>query len=163
MTVRQVWLGCILMTMACAEAPERLPDSASPPPSGTLGAVADVVSVTVTGTPGAYTFAVTVRSDDLGCEQYADWWDVRRKTGDLVYRRILNHSHVDEQPFTRDGGPVDLLPSDEVWVLAHLEPSGFGGKWMTGTVETGFIEEVVVPCDSAKSWSDGPLPEDCTF
>lgn len=162
-TVRQAWLGCIVMAMGCAGSPDGLPDSGTSPPSGSPEPVADVVSVSVTGTPGAYVFSVTVRSDDLGCDQYADWWEVRRKSGDLVYRRILNHSHVDEQPFTRDGGPVDLLPSDEVWVLAHLEPSGFGGKWMAGTVQTGFMEEVDAPYDTAKSWAGGPLPEDCMF
>ena len=101
-------------------------------------ASADVVAVAVSGASGAYAFDVTVRSDDLGCDQYADWWDVRRPTGELVYRRVLNHSHVDEQPFTRSGGPVAVVADEEVWLFAHLHPLGYTGAWMRGTVETGF-------------------------
>jgi hypothetical protein len=64
-----------------------------------------VVAVEVTGEPGARAFTVTVRSPDTGCERYADLWEVVSTDGDLRYRRVLAHSHVDEQPFTRSGGP----------------------------------------------------------
>lgn len=80
---------------------------------------ADVLAVRVSGTPGTYTFAVTLRSPDSGCEQYADWWEVLTPAGAIVYRRALMHSHLHEQPFTRSGGPVDVVDTAEVLVRAH--------------------------------------------
>ncbi|MCB0054175.1 MAG: hypothetical protein KDE24_32035, partial [Caldilinea sp.] len=68
--------------------------------------VADVFGVTVRGDDGAYQFSVEIASPDTGCNQYADWWEVLDSDGNLLYRRILTHSHVDEQPFIRSGGPV---------------------------------------------------------
>ena len=70
------------------------------------------------------TFSVTIESPDTGCQQYADWWEVLSLEGELVYRRILAHSHVNEQPFTRSGGPVPS--SQEVIVRAHMNTGGYG-------------------------------------
>src|SRR5262252_1297487 len=64
-------------------------------------ALAHVVQVQVSGNAGAFSFSVTVRSPDSGCARYADWWEVVSTDGKLLHRRILMHSHVDEQPFTR--------------------------------------------------------------
>ena len=154
-----------LWLVACS--PAAVSDSDGRTDSGTAStdgsASADVVALAVAGAPGAYTFEVTVRSDDLGCDHYADWWDVRRATGELVYRRILNHSHVDEQPFTRAGGPVAVSADEEVWVIAHLHPLGYTGAWMRGMVETGF-QTVSEPVEtSLEAWDEGALPEDCWF
>jgi len=80
---------------------------------------ASVTNVTVTGSPGAYTFNVTIESSDLGCDQYADWWEVVRNDGSLAYRRILAHSHITEQPFTRSGGPVNVAENEFVTVRVH--------------------------------------------
>lgn len=49
-----------------------------------------------------------MRSPDRDCGLYADWWEVVGEDGRLLYRRILMHSHPDEQPFTRPGGPVAI-------------------------------------------------------
>ena len=79
---------------------------------------ADVTAVSATGEAGAYTFDATVRSPDTGCNSYADWWEVVSPNGELLYRRVLLHSHVDEQPFTRSGGRYRLAPttrSDGIW------------------------------------------------
>ena len=67
---------------------------------------ADVVAVVASGESGAYRFAVSVVSPDTGCDRFADYWEVVTPTGALVYRRVLLHSHVDEQPFVRTGGPA---------------------------------------------------------
>jgi len=100
---------------------------------------ADVTAVEINGNPGDYTFSVTVRSPDTGCEQYADWWEVVSPDGtDLIHRRILAHPHTNEQPFTRSGGPVVVRPDSTVVVRAHLNDAGYGGQALRGTVADGF-------------------------
>lgn len=125
--------------------------------------VADLVSVTVTGESGRYTFAATISSAETGCDQYADWWEVAdAQTGKLLYRRILAHSHVNEQPFTRSGGPVPIKPDQAVIVRAHMGglESHYGGQVLGGTVETGFKPVI----DSLPSLEDiEPLPTGCAF
>ena len=98
-----------------------------------MGVTADVLAVQATGQPGAYEFSVSIRSPDKGCAQYADWWEVVSKDSKLLYRRVLLHSHVDEQPFTRSGGPVPIQPDTVVWVRAHMNNSGYGGIAFMGS------------------------------
>ena len=81
---------------------------------------AKVTQVEVTPEPNNYTFAVTIDSPDTGCDRYADWWEVITPQGELLYRRVLLHSHVDEQPFERSGGPVAIEPGQEVIVRVHM-------------------------------------------
>ena len=71
--------------------------------TGSIGS-ANVMQVSVGGNPGSYTFSVTIESPDSGCDQYADWWEVVSPEGQLIYRRVLLHSHVREQPFHSLGG-----------------------------------------------------------
>lgn len=79
-----------------------------------------VTAVSFTGTPDDYTFSVEISSPDTGCDQYADWWEVFDKEGELIYRRILGHSHVNEQPFTRSGGAVKIQEDTFVYIRAHM-------------------------------------------
>jgi hypothetical protein len=124
---------------------------------------ANVLSIQVTGNPGAYQFAVEIASPDTGCEQYADWWEVVSQDGQLLYRRILLHSHVDEQPFTRSGGPVDIAADEVVYVRAHMNTVGYGGVVLKGTVQAGF-EPVEVEADFGSGLERvPPQPEDCAF
>ena len=135
-------------------------DTPSPPPGTPF---ADVLSVTASGKPGAYTFSVEIRSPDLGCQQYADWWEVIDEKGHLLYRRILLHSHVDEQPFIRSGGPVPIREGSVVWVRAHMNTDGYGGAAFKGSVRHGFTQTVLSPDFAAKLEQSPPLPEDCAF
>ena len=125
--------------------------------------VADVVSVTTSGSSHNYTFSVRLESPDLGCEQYADWWEVLSEDGALLYRRILTHSHVNEQPFTRSGGKVAIGPNEVVIVRAHMNAAGFGGQAFQGSVAAGF-EAIDLPGTFA-SWVtlEAPLPSGCGF
>lgn len=147
-----------------AVSPTDVPTSTpAPTDAGTATALADVRSVEVSGEPGDYRFSVEVRSPDEGCEQYADWWEVLTAEGELLYRRILAHSHTNEQPFVRSGGPVTIEPDTPVVVRAHMHPTGYGGQTLQGTVEDGF-EVVDLSPDFASEVEDAPpQPEGCAF
>jgi hypothetical protein len=124
--------------------------------------VANVIAVGATGDPGAYRFSVEIASPDLGCEQYADWWEVLSEDGDLLYRRILAHSHVTEQPFVRSGGPVPIDPEQVVWIRAHMNPGGYGGTVFQGSIQSGF-KEVELSQQFSAAAELPPLPTSCAF
>lgn len=124
---------------------------------------ADVTAVIVSGNEGKYQFSVQIQSPDTGCDQYADWWEVVSLDGDLIYRRVLLHSHTDEQPFTRSGGPVAILADQNVWVRAHMAPGGYGGQAFRGSVSEGF-SPASMDMDFARNLETlPPLPENCAF
>jgi hypothetical protein len=158
--------SCSLQKTATTPQPETTP---SPAPTNTEGlpmnqnSFADILSVQVTGNAGAYQFAVEIASPDTGCEQYADWWEVIGLDGQLVYRRNLLHSHVDEQPFIRSGEPVEISVDTVVYIRAHMNTSGYGGQVLRGTVRDGFK-----PVEMEAGFGSGlervlPQPEDCAF
>jgi hypothetical protein len=124
---------------------------------------ADVIAVVASGAAGAYQLAVTIRSPDQGCQQYADWWEVVSEDGRLLYRRVLLHSHRDEQPFTRSGGPVPIAPDTVVWVRAHMHPAGYGGQALHGSVRNGFQPAAPPAGFAAELVGQGPRPEGCDF
>jgi len=124
---------------------------------------ANVTTVAATGDAGAYTFAVTLASPDTGCDQYANWWEVLDADGALLYRRILAHSHVDEQPFTRTGGPVPVDAEQVVFVRAHMSNGGFGDVVLTGTASGGFSEARALPQIAASIEAAEPQPTGCAF
>jgi hypothetical protein len=124
---------------------------------------ADVLSADVNGEPGAYQFNVEIASPDSGCENYADWWEVITEDGQLVYRRILLHSHVDEQPFTRSGGPVPVDPDVVLWVRAHMNTTGYGGLVLRGSPRGGFIPAELDPARFSDLERAPPQPDGCAF
>ena len=124
---------------------------------------ANIISVNVTGSPNQYQFNVSISSPDTGCEQYADWWEVLTEDGELIYRRILLHSHVSEQPFTRSGRPVDIDADTVVIIRSHMNQTGFGGMAMKGSVESGFVETKLPPDIADGIENDPPLPSGCNF
>lgn len=159
----------LLLLTACSGS------TASEPPPSALGAdaqagdgpaaggrAADVIGVQAAGTDGAYTFSVEVESPDTGCDRYADWWEITDEAGALLYRRILAHSHVDEQPFTRSGGPVPVNGDETVWIRAHLNTGGYG-RAQTGRVQDGFREASPPDGFGASLESTPPLPAGCAF
>ena len=58
--------------------------------------------------------------------------------GELLYRRILVHSHPDTQPFTRSGGQMNIKADDIVYIRAHMNTLGYVGDVFKGTVNSGF-------------------------
>ncbi|MBI3546092.1 MAG: hypothetical protein HY081_05805 [Gammaproteobacteria bacterium] len=127
-----------------------------------MRATADVISVQASGPAGAYQFSVGIRSADKGCVQYADWWEVVSTDGKLLYRRVLQHSHVDEQPFTRAGGPVPIQPDTIVWVRAHMNSGGYGTAFK-GSVKIGFKQTTLDAEFAAGLTKQAPLPDGCDF
>lgn len=124
---------------------------------------AEVTAVQASGSPGAYEFNVTVKSPDTGCQQYADWWEVVSADGRLLYRRVLLHSHVDEQPFTRSGGPVPIHAETIVWVRAHMNTVGYGGMAFKGSVKAGFAKSEPPANFAPALVKQPPLPDGCDF
>lgn len=156
-------LLAVAVAIACSD-PQRpttspLADDGSPVPA----AFADVVAAEVSGAAGAYSFAVTVRSPDTGCDQFADWWEVSTESGDLLYRRVLLHSHVGEQPFVRNGGPVEIASDAVVIVRAHMNTGGYGGAALRGSPAAGFEAFQTAPGFGAPLASIAPLPDGCAF
>lgn len=160
-----LWL---LLGLACAGSPERAtPDVGEEEPEQEdpeSGLRADVLAVEASGAEGAWTFAVTVQSPDVDCEQYAQWWEVVDPSGEVLhYRRVLAHSHASEQPFTRTGEPVPVAADQEVVVRAFMKPGGYGGQALRGTVAGGFqLAELPEGWGAALS-SVEPLPESCAY
>ena len=126
-------------------------------------AIAEVTKVEATGKANNYTFSVTIDSPDTGCNSYADWWEVITPDGELIYRRVLLHSHVDEQPFTRTGDAVAIQPQDEVIVRVHMSSEGYSQQAQQGSIQSGFTT-VTLPQDLANNLElVEPLPESCAF
>lgn len=122
---------------------------------------ADVVGVKASGEEKRYTFLVGIKSPDKGCKQYADWWEVVSPEGQLIFRRILMHSHVGEQPFYRSGNPIRIDAEQPVWIRAHMNNTGFGGKAYYGSVKEGFMEKEIPEDFALELANEKPLPKDC--
>lgn len=129
----------------------------------TTEGIAEVTDVSVSGEENRYTFSVTTSSPDLGCQQYADWWEVIDLNGNLIYRRILTHSHVTEQPFTRTGGPVAISSTDEVYIRAHMNTTSYGNKVFKGSVSDGFTSRNLDVEFAIGLEKIAPLPAKCDF
>lgn len=126
-------------------------------------AMAKILNVTTSGSENNYNFNVGVSSPDTGCDQYADWWEVLTEDGTLLYRRILAHSHVNEQPFVRSGGPVATGDDAIVIIRAHMNTSGYGTEAFIGSINSGF-NEVTLETDFAQNLATmQPLPDGCAF
>ncbi|WP_159090871.1 hypothetical protein [Aquimarina aquimarini] len=124
---------------------------------------AEIISVTVSGDEGNYSFAVGIKSPDKGCEQYADWWEVISDEGALLYRRILAHSHVNEQPFVRSGGPIAINKEQTVYIRVHMNTSGYSDKVFTGNVNQGFKKGTLESTFAVDLQTKEPLPDGCAF
>lgn len=124
---------------------------------------ASIVSVAVSGNENEYTFSVGIASPDTGCAQYADWWEIISEDGALLYRRILGHSHVNEQPFVRSGGSVAIAASTVVIVRAHMNTSGYGTIGYKGSISQGFTEFAISEGFANELITQAPLPNGCAF
>lgn len=135
---------------------------------------ANVTAVTVTAAAGALRLRVSIESADVGCSQFADWWEILGTDGALLYRRVLTHSHTDENgttdvgapgnTFTRDGGPVAIETSTVVLVRAHMSRGGYHGQVMRGSADSGFAPATDLPAGFASDVERlAPQPTGCSF
>ena len=124
---------------------------------------AAITAVSFSGQPNNYTLSVTIKSPDTGCDQYADWWEVFNADGELIYRRILAHSHVNEQPFTRSGGPVDVGSEDFIYIRAHMNNLGYGSQVFSGKLGEGVKADTLDTNFANELLTKSPLPGDCAF
>ena len=86
-----------------------------------------IEAVTATRTaPETWRFDVTVTHPDTGWDHYADGWRVLDMDGNALGLRVLVHPHVDEQPFTRSLGGVQI-PSATTQVQVQMRdlPAGW--------------------------------------
>ncbi len=124
-------------------------------PSGV--SLADVLYVRATqAQDSSWTFAVTVQHPDSGWDNYADGWDVITPDGVVLlpiptssFTRLLEHPHVEEQPFTRSQSGIVIPPQvTSVRVRAHSLVGGYGGR------------EVIVDLNTSKGddYEVKPLP-----
>ncbi len=69
---------------------------------------------------------VTLKHDDSGWEHYADAWRLVDPSGKLLGTRVLYHPHVNEQPFTRSLGSINIpAGTDIIFVEAHDKKHGW--------------------------------------
>lgn len=80
-------------------------------------------------------FDVTLSHGDTGWEDYADGWRVLSMDGAELGLRVLYHPHVNEQPFTRSLGGVDIPEgTTEIQIQARDIVGGWGGELFTVTL-----------------------------
>ena len=135
---------------------------------------ANVVAVATSGSAGSYTFNVSVESSDIDCNQFCNWWEVLGEDGSLIFRRILQHCHTDDNgtsdpgapgnTFTRDGSPVNVTADQVVIVRGHMNTGGYHGQVMRGSVSAGFEVASDIGDDFAPAVeSADPQPTGCLF
>jgi len=104
-----------------------------------------------------------VSSPDTGCDQYANWWEIVSEDGTLMYRRILAHSHVNEQPFVRSGSTMNINANQEVIVRVHMNTTGYSVKGYKGSVTNGFAEFLISEDFASELANQSPQPDGCAF
>lgn len=110
-----------------------------------------------------YSFSVTLKSPDLGCDQYADWWEIIDAEGKLLFRRVLSHSHVQEQPFARSGGSLTLSDTATLTIRGHMSNIGYGKEAMRGSIKDGFKSLELKEDYAIDLESESPQPPKCAF
>ena len=86
-----------------------------------------IESVTAKGSGGVWSFSVTLSHGDTGWDDYADGWRVVLADGTVLGTRVLHHPHVNEQPFTRSLGGVEIPGGvAEVFIEARTNVDGWG-------------------------------------
>lgn len=86
-----------------------------------------VVKAVANASGMGWDFDVTLTHPDTGWDHYADSWVIVDAQGEVQGTRILQHPHVDEQPFTRSLRDV-MLPDGTREVFIRVKCSENGWK-----------------------------------
>ncbi len=157
-----ILMALLFFSFSCASDKEAVVSNTNNPVA-TLNNHAEIIAVSVTGGNGNYNFSVSVNSPDTGCNQYADWWEIISEEGHLISRRILLHSHVNEQPFSRSQNGVLVSQNRVLIIRAHMNTTGYGNQAFIGSIATGF-ESILLTNDFASDLAiKNPLPSNCAF
>ena len=82
------------------------------------------------------TFTATVRHADTGWSHYADRFEVLAPDGTVLATRVVQHPHVQEQPFTRSLAGVRVPAGvTRVKVRARDSQHGLGGAEVEVPIE----------------------------
>ncbi|NNE82051.1 MAG: hypothetical protein HKN18_17415 [Silicimonas sp.] len=74
-----------------------------------------------------WSVSVTLSHGDTGWDDYADGWRVILEDGTVLGTRVLFHPHVNEQPFTRSLGGVQIPDGTQtVYIEARTNTDGWG-------------------------------------
>lgn len=73
--------------------------------------------------------SVTISHPDSGWDHYADGWEVFTPDGTSLGLRVLAHPHVNEQPFTRSLGNIDVPEGvTELHIRARCNRDGWSDQ-----------------------------------
>ena len=74
---------------------------------------------------------VTLKHGDAGWKHYVDAWRVVDSKGNVLGERVLQHPHVNEQPFTRSLRKLKISKQlDVVFIEAHDKKHGWSPNRM---------------------------------
>jgi len=76
------------------------------------------VEATIVPTGSTYRVTATIASADTGWNKYADFWVVRTPRGFVLRKRVLEHPHIDDQPFTRALSGLHIPEGEDVVEIA---------------------------------------------
>ncbi len=77
-------------------------------------------------TDSSWLVKVTLEHSDTGWDHYADNWQVVDAEGNVLGNRVLQHPHVQEQPFTRDLAGVKVPDGvTTLYIKAHDKVHGW--------------------------------------
>ena len=89
----------------------------------------EIVNVVLTEQSGKWRADVTLNHADTGWDHYADGWRLVDEQGEVLGNRVLYHPHVNEQPFTRSLGGINIPEGiNVVFVEAHDLNRGWSKK-----------------------------------
>lgn len=80
---------------------------------------------------------VTLEHADSGWDHYADMWRLVDLEGNVLASRVLLHPHVDEQPFTRGLGSVDV-PENTTRIIIQAHDTVHG--WSDSQLQIDLLD-----------------------